>query len=220
MVEEANIIIISALIGGIITLIATHLTNKARRFELEYSYKIKQEETYMSNAQKHLNDVYIPLYRALTALKYNWLESGKLHNIDELKHLKKDLLDKGLSVFLTPDIDRNFDSLLEFISKSGEADKIRYGIIYRDIIMGKERLSYRLVPERVGLNVVRFYRRILSIWNLIKQITWIYSGLVDYEIKIILDSAPLDSKEFKEQFLDYLTDLEKKIKGIALGLTG
>jgi len=220
MVEETNVIIISALIGGIITLIATQLTNKARRIELEYSYKIKQEEMYMSNAQKHLNDVYIPLYQALTALKYNWLESGKLHNIDELKHLKSDLLDKGLSVFLTPDIERNFDSLLEFISKSGEADKIRYGITYRDIVMGKERLSFTLVPERVDLNVIRFYRRILSIWNFIKQITWIYSGLADYEIKIILYSAPLDSKEFEKQFLDYLTDLEKKIKGVALGLAG
>jgi len=52
MVNELYIVIISAGIGGMVTLIATHLTNKARQFELEYSYKIKLEETYLSNAQK------------------------------------------------------------------------------------------------------------------------------------------------------------------------
>ena len=217
MVNELYIIIISAGIGGMVTLVATHLTNKARRFELEYSYKIKLEETYLSNAQKHLIDVYIPLYQALTVLKYNWLESRKINNIDGLKLLKKDLLEKGLTVFLTPDIDRKFDILLEFLYKSQNADKVRYGITYRDQIMGVESMSYKLVPERINLNLVKLYRKILLFWAFLKRITWIYTGLVDYEIKIILDSAPMNSREFEEQLLEYLTDIERKIKSIALG---
>jgi hypothetical protein len=80
-----------------------------------------------------------------------------------------------------------------------------------------ESMSYKIVPERINLNLVKLYRKILLFWAFLKRITWIYTGLVDYEIKIILDSAPLNSKEFEEQLLEYLTDLERKIKSIALG---
>ena len=217
MADELYIVIISAGIGGVFTLIVTFLTNKARRFELEYAYKIKLEETYLSNAQKHLNDVYIPLYQALTSLKYDWLESRKLENIEELMVLRKKLVEKGLNVFLTPEIERNFDTLLDFISRSWNAEKVRYGLMYKDQVMGVESMTYKIVPEWINLNIVKFYRKIAIFWAFIKRITWIYTGLIDYEVRIILDSAPVGSDEFEEQFLDYLTHLEKRIKCIALG---
>lgn len=217
MVSEVITSIIYAGIGGLITLIVTYLTNKARRFELEYNYRKKLEERYLLNAQKHLNDVYLPLYQDLTVFKNHWIEAKNLNNIDNLKCLKKSLLEKGLTAFLTPEIESSFDHLLDFLSKSQSVDKVRYGIIKRYQIMGQERSSYRLFSEKVGLKIIKFYSQLLLVWNFLKRITWIYTGMIDYEIKIILDSAPVNSKEFEDQLLEYLTDIEMKIKEITLG---
>lgn len=217
MVNEIYTVIISAAIGGLITLIVTYLTNKARRFELEYNYRKKLEERYLLNAQKHLNDVYLPLYQTLIVFKNHWLEFKNLNNIDDLKRLKKDWLEKGLTAFLTPEIESSFDRLLDFLSKSQNAYKVRYGIAKRYQIMGLERSSYRLFSEKIGLKIIKLYSQLLLTWNFLKRITWIHTGLIDYEIKITLDSAPSNSKEFENQLLEYLTDIEKKIKDITLG---
>lgn len=217
MVSEIYTVIISAGIGGFITLTVTFLTNKAKRFELEYTYRKKLEERYLFNAQKHLDDVYLPLYRALTGFKNHWLESKNLNNIYDLKGLKKDLSEKGLTAFLTPEIESGLDSLFNYVSKSQGVSNIRYGIMKRYQIMGQERFSYRIFSDRIGRKIIKLYSQLLFFLNFLKRITWMYTGLIDYEIKIILDSAPVDSREFEDQLLEYLTDIEKKIKDITLG---
>ena len=41
MLNQIVIATVSALVGGLITIIITYLNNKAKRFELEYSYRKK-----------------------------------------------------------------------------------------------------------------------------------------------------------------------------------
>lgn len=58
---------------------------------------------------------------------------------------------------------------------------------------------------------------LLLIWNFLRRTNCIFTGLVDFNIEIILDPAPSNSKEFEEQLLRSLADLKEKNKDITLG---
>lgn len=122
---QVIIVVLSALVGGLITLVVTYLNNKTKRFELEYNYRKRLEEEYLSNAQNHLNDVYIPLYSKLIIFQNNWKKlkiSNNIQNIEneiyELENFKKDLEEAGLTAFLTPEVENGFDNLINFLFKS------------------------------------------------------------------------------------------------------
>lgn len=215
------IAIISAIVGGFITVIVTYLNNRAKRLELEYNYRKKSEEKYLSNAQKHLDDLYIPLYSRLNIFQNNWEKSKSSkdyqdfkNEINELKKFKEQLEARGLTAFLTPEIENSLDHLLNFLSKSQDASEIRYGIFEEITMRGLERTFYNVLPDWINRKI-SFFRIFINIWNGFKSLDW--TGLSNYSIKIISDSAPLDSKDFNEYILKYNTDLKEKIKNITLG---
>jgi len=225
MPNEVIISIVSAIGGGLITIIVTYLNNKAKRFELEYNYRKKLEERYLLNAQKHLDDVYIPLYSKLVVFQNYWTDSKTSNDfqnfknkIIELENFKKDLEKKGLAAFLTPEIENSFDHLLKFLSKSQCASETRYGIITQYKIFGQEKLSYQVSPRKIGHKMINFYRYSLLILNFFRHMSWTrILGFFDYDLKIIVDSAPLNSKDFDDQLSKFLIDIKGKIKDITLG---
>lgn len=201
---------VSVIVGGLIV----------KLFELEYESRKKLEERYLSNAQKHSGDVYAPLYSKLEFFENNWTKSKTSNDfqnfkkeITELKNFKKDLEEKGLSAFLTPEIEKSFDHLLEFVSKSQGASKTRYGMITQYKIFGQEKSFYQMIPK-----MINFFRYSILILNFFRHISWTrISGFLDFDFKIIVDSAPLNSEDFDNQLSKFLIDLKKKIKGITLG---
>jgi hypothetical protein len=203
----------------------TYLNNKAKRFELEYNYRKKLEERYFLNAQKHLKDVYIPLYSRLIVFQNNCTElkiSGDFQNlkneITELESFKENLEEKGLTAFLVPEVENSFNHLLYFLSESRDANAARYGLITQCNMLGQEKSFYRVVPERIGRETIKYYGILIHIWNSLKHISWMsITGLVEYNFKIILDSAPLNSKDFDDQLSKFITDTKEKIKDITLG---
>jgi hypothetical protein len=225
MVSEVVLVFISAIAGGLITIFVTYFNNKARRFELEYNYRKKVEESYLFNAQKHLNDVYIPLYTRLIYFQNSWIRIKNSSNyenleneIDDIKKFKNSLEDQGLTAFLTTEIEDSFDHLLDFLSKSLDASKIRYGINEQYYIFGQEKSLYRVLPEWYGHKRIFFYKIIVPFLNLFRYINWVnITGLVDYKLKIIVDSAPISSNDFDAQLIKFSRNLNEKIKEITLG---
>lgn len=219
--NNAIIAIISAILGGFITLFITYLNNRAKRFELEYNYTKKSEQIYLSNAQKHLEDLYIPLYSRLNIFQNNWEKAKNSKDyknfkieINELKKFKVQLEAGGLTAFLTPEVENSLDHLLNFLSKSQNASEIRYGIIEEISMLGLEQTSYRVLPNWIN-SWIHFLRLLISSWNRLKGLDW--TGLSNYSIKIIVDSAPLASEDFNEYILKYNLKLKEKIKNITLG---
>ena len=227
MDNEIIIAIAAALVGGFITLVVTYLNNKSKIFELEYNYRKKLEERHITNAQTHLNDIYVPLYSKLNTIQHNWVELKESNNfqnfesdIIELKSFKKDLEDKGLTAFLTRDIERSFDKLLDFLSKSQDETKVRYGLIENYTILGQEFTNYKVASKYISHEKIRIIRIFMSLWDIFKKSylsLFVYSGLREYDIKIIVDSAPLDSNDFNQQFLDLISGIKDEIKNITLG---
>lgn len=225
--EEVRVIIVvlSALAGGFITLVVTYLNNKTKRFELEYNYRKRLEEKYLSNAQNHLNDVYIPLYSKLIVFQNNWKKlkiSNNIQNIEneiyELENFKKDLEEAGLTAFLTPEVESSFDNLINFLFKSQNSSEVGYGIFEKIKILGHEQSSYRVLPKLRGRRSLIIYRIYKIFLDLTKYISWTFvMGWVDHDLKIILDSAPVNSKDFDERLSELLRDMKEKIKDITLG---
>jgi hypothetical protein len=219
IIIEAVPMVIGGVIGVVSTLLVTHYNIKAKRSESELNYKRKWEERYILNAQKH-SEVYESLYNALTLFQDDWIEPKKTINledlksaIDKLKSLKKSLGKKGLTAFLTQDIESCFDHLLNFLSKSQGASQVRYGLIQKYKMLGEEKSSYNVLPEVFGkMWAVLGFRVGFHLGNGFNLII----GLIDdYEFEIILDSAPLDS--VNKQLSDSLVEIKNKIKGITLG---
>ena len=226
MVNEVALASISAIAGGLITIFVTYFNNKARRFELEYNYRKKLEERYLLNAQKHLEDVYKPLYTTIITFQNRWIDIRDSANYDELKieianmkTTKKQLEDAGLTAFLTTDIENSFDKLLDFLSKSQDASEIRYGINEQYYLFGQEKSIYRVLPEWYDHNRINFYKIfVIPFLHLTKYINFAnILGLVDFKLKIILDSAPIDSNDFDIQLIKFSRDINEKIKEITLG---
>jgi len=44
-----------------------------------------------------------------------------------------------------------------------------------------------------------------------------FSGLIEYDAKIILDSAPPESADFNKQLLDFISHAKDEIKNVTLG---
>ena len=227
MDNEIIIAIVAALVGGFITLVVTYLNNKSKIFELEYNYRKKLEERYLANAQVHLNDIYVPLYSKLNIIQHNWIELKESNNfqnlekeIAELENFKKDLEDKGLTAFLTREIEVSFDKLLDFVSKSKDETKVRYGVIENYTILGQESTDYWVASKYINPKTIPIFRIFISLLDIYKKSylnLFVYSGLIEYNIKIILDSAPLDSNDFNQQFLDFISGIKDEIKSITLG---
>ena len=223
--NEIIIAIVSAFGGGLIVIMATYLNNKTKRFELEYNYRKKLEERYLLNAQKHLEDVYEPLFLRLIVLQNNWTKlkiSGDCQNlkneIAELKSFNENLEENGLTAFLVPEVENSFNHLLDFLSKSQDANAVGYGLIIQCNMLGQEKSFYQVVPERIGRKTIKYYRIPLYIWNFLTHINCTFSmGLVKYNSTIILDSAPLNSKDFDDQLSKFIVDTKEKIKYITLG---
>jgi uncharacterized protein YaaR (DUF327 family) len=78
---------VSVIVGGLI----------AKLFELEYKSRKKLEERYLSNAQKHSDDVYAPLLSKLEVFKNNWTKS-KTSN--DFQNFKKEITEWVHYVFL------------------------------------------------------------------------------------------------------------------------
>ena len=145
---------------------------------------------------------------------------GNLGNeIADMKNFKKDLENNGLTAFLTTEIETNFDHLLDFLYKSVNASEIRYGINEQYYAFGQEKSFYRVLPEWYGHKRIIFYKIFVPLLNFTRDINWLnITGLVDYKLKVIVDSAPIRSNDFDDQLKNFSQDLNEKIKEITLGI--
>jgi len=227
---DINVIylILSAIFGGLITLIVNYQNNRAKRFELEYNYKKKLEEKYLLNAQNHLDDVYLPLYSKLISFHNNYLRfiysdnNQKLENemhelvneIYELEKFKNEIENDGLTVFLTQEIENQFNELLYFLLNSKGANKIRYGILQEYNLLGIQYSVNRELPVWIKPFFI-FVFLYIFIDNIFRRFS--NQGLSEFSMRIIYISAPIASEEFENQLSHYIFTIKHKIREVALG---
>jgi hypothetical protein len=227
---DINVIylILSAIFGGLITLIVTYQNNSARRFELEYNYRKKLEEKYLSNAQNHLEDVYLSLYSKLICFHNDYLRfiysdnNQKLENemdqlvneIYELKKFKIEIEKNGLTIFLTQEIENLFNELLDFLLNSKGTNKISYGILQEYNLLGIRYSVKRELPTWIKPFFI-FVFLYIFIDNIFRRFS--NQGLSEFSMRIFYISAPIVSEEFENQLSHYIFAIKHKIREVALG---
>lgn len=223
--DNGMVAIFSALLGGFFTLIVTYLNNKSKSFELEYNYRKKLEERYLAKAQEHLNDIYVPLYSKLTLFQYNWIRLKELEDfqnlkqeVDKLESFKNSLEINGLTAYLTREIEFDFDQLLNFLTKSLNQTQNRYGISIKYKLLGQNFTKYSIAPEYIDSKLIRIYKVVFDLNDFLTKRNWFFNfGLMEYDAKIILDSAPPNSDEFNKQLFDFIFNCKEEIRSITLG---
>lgn len=239
--KEILLASLSAILGGLFTIIVTYANFRAKRFELKYNYKVKLEENYCLNTQKHLDEIYLPLYKLLLSFKKSWVSlkhsedfAGSVKTfIDKeaykLKGFKEDLDDRGLTAFLLPDVENSLDRLLAFLLQSLNTKDLAYKLFIeyeryklKNIVFYRKEIPIFSKNQNRNLNTYQkkvaslIYKIAFDIINSFKAV--LPFSLVDYEIKVVVASAPLNSEEFEVQLLSFITDINNKIKDLTLGI--
>jgi hypothetical protein len=224
--DNEVIAIFSALLGSFATLTVTYLNNKSKNFELEYNYRKKQEERYLAKAQEHINDIYVPLYSKLTLFHNRWDQIKESKNLQSLKKemyelnsFKNSLEKEGLTAYLTREVEVDFDQLLSFISNSIDQTRNRYGIIVKYKLLGQDFRTYSPTPAYIDSKSIFIYKVFFDLHDFFTKRYWFFNfgGLIEYNIKIVLDSAPPNSDDFNKQLSDFILSLKNEIKNIKLG---
>lgn len=214
------IIFSSAVIGGLITLLATYFNNKASRYELEYNYRKEMDGRFLLNAQKHLDDVYLVIYKALIEFNQSLNDHQELETkVGTLKNLKKNLDGNGLTAFLTPEIEFKFNYFMDFLTNSLDSNEIKYGIITRYRFKGIEKTDKGIIEGiKPGIRV-SIFKIIFKLYSYMfsKLVLFRSFGFEKVEIEIVLLSAPIDSIKFELEVSNHIDDLKGEIKSIALG---
>jgi hypothetical protein len=222
---------ISAIAGAMVTLLATHFNNKFRRYELEYNYRRKMERAYLSNAQRHSSDVYMPLYKGLIDFQNYWINASNPKNIQELKdkidllkQTKDDLEKNGTTAFLMPNVESNFNRLVEFLYNSLSSNEDSYGIILQYNMLGEKGSMFTKISKekyqktKISLQYFPLYLKMLRSVMPFGFIPFFpFSGLSDWRFEIILASAPSNTREFEAQLLESIDNLKNEIKEVTLG---
>jgi hypothetical protein len=225
MSKELIIAIISAIGGGLFALIGACLNNQAKRFELEYNYRSKMQENYHTNAKQHIDDLYLPLYIKLVSFgnECKVIDKNNKQNIKqeigELARFIDGMKTQGVTAFLTNEVEETLEKFLQFIQNSIDAERPSYFLIEKFRVFGNE-YTHRKKFNSFGPGWIAFYRLVVFLTNLVKGLPIIIynNGLIDFRTEIVLDSANLISKEFKEQLDVFLIKIKRGIKDITLGV--
>lgn len=220
MESNEEIIVLSAVVGGLITLLATYFNNKASRYELEYNYRKKLDERFLLNAQKHLDDVYLVIYKALIEFDQSRIDHQELETkVDVLKNLKRNLDVGGLTAFLTPEIEFKFNYFLGFLTTSLYSNETKYGIITRYRFKGVEKIDEGIIDGLKSDMEVLLFKLLFKLYSYMfsKLVLFRSFGFENVEIEIVLLSAPINSIKFELEVSKHVEDLKGEIKCIALG---
>ncbi|GAA0447849.1 hypothetical protein Ade02nite_60380 [Paractinoplanes deccanensis] len=139
----------AAVLGAAVTATASVIAANRKVREIEVAYRQKLRESYLENARKYTESVYVPIAVALTKLtgafdQYRVHRDAKSHDAEALTAFKEamadfgstidDLQRRGATAFLTSALEVDLQEFVAFISNSLTATSTaRQAIVYFNI---------------------------------------------------------------------------------------
>jgi hypothetical protein len=226
---KALVGVAGAIAGALLAAFANAYAANRRIKEIELTYQQKLRDTYLDNARKMSEGVYLPINLLLTNLttaydKFrirvnfdnrtapegsynNFLGAirGYLSDIDKL-------LARGADAYLTVDLDDQLRRFNSFIRESTSADKpIRKLILEMDTSGSLIRLplpSGRIEHKTKSLSLGRFG---------ISNVSFRLPGMGQFKYKEEILAAPLMTREFEGRMQTDVLSLKALIKEVTLG---
>ncbi len=230
-------------IGGGFTFLGVWITARTEIRKLHLSFQKEKDISYIENARKKVDELYIPLYIKLTAIEdsYSQLrdflairgdnvgdigEASILAFKDAFNEYKKffdALQSNGSTAFLIYDLEEKCRLLSNFIGSSLSESKVK---TQHEVLV-----TIASLPSAVRFEIPSSKSgRYISVSEKIKNKMLKGNGDRSYSVSILPGwlrtsmqlkkeylSAPIPSKEFEYQFSEYVFPIKAAIKEVALG---
>ena len=234
--------IVTALIGAIGLIVGTaiasivqYFSSKNKLEELRISYSQKAYDRQIESARAHLDDLYLPLYKEISSLLYNYTKYRNIYRITEESNKKQTEDFEELKNLL--DSISKFNEVVEGIFKSGMTAYL-VGVIedrlidLRDLLERSKENNAPIVKTNViTTTVTSSFLGLSSSINMQKQLkkvprtklpkileidvkAWPVSVTTRTEMKLL--KAPLHSEAFETEFMNYITQIKNDIREITL----
>ena len=238
---EENIIValigLFGVIAGVtITSIIQYLSARQKIEELKLSHAQKIQEKMLESARNHLDNLYLPLYKKISSLHYNFTIYRNEHKIVKKEKIKdqkdfkksletfrnsindfdinvQEIFESGDTAYLIGTLEERLIEFRDFLNKSKTETK---GIIEEEItttigtsIFGIElRKTFTKTKEK---SISRLHEKIGKILFFPRL-----SPTVEVIIEKRLLKAPISSDEFEKQLHQYLMEIKREIKEVTL----
>ncbi|MGD9677361.1 MAG: hypothetical protein AB7V16_03195 [Vulcanibacillus sp.] len=220
-------ILISAGIGAFVTFIVTFVNFRIKKYELQFTYNKKLEDKYMENARKYVKEVYLPIFKVINNVeklideKDFSKERIKLIE-DSLREHIHTLNDTGFTAYLTDNVEIELNQFIKFLNNSRITDDLSYGIYFQYNVLGNSVNQYIEVNSeqlKDSKKILRRHRFLIRMYKFITGINIIFipNRFMEFGQQIVLNSAPLDSEDFRFQIKKYILNIKEKIRQITLG---
>jgi hypothetical protein len=247
MVKTMNVSTTTALIGfaGVIfgavaAFSASYFQSKSKLEELAIQYEYNLKNKYLENARNHIIDLYIPLNIAISKVYYSYIEFrdlSRIHNNEMVTTVKaayenfkvcfnsyenaiNSLRNDGLDSYLIFDLEEKILYFKNLISNSlnSTAIQIEKEILVTNFPMDFEMNTPFMKVKFFSQTKKRSFDRMVHKKVSVRLSPLALFGL-NYEIEFAkkILSAPLSSKEFESQFIEYYASIKSGIKTVTLG---
>lgn len=247
MVKTMDVSTTTALIGlgGVIfgafaAVSASYFQSKSKLQELEIQYEHNLKNKYLENARNHIMDLYMPLNIAISKVYHSYIEFrdlSRIHNNEMVTTVKaayenfkecfsryeneiNSLRKEGLDSYLIFDLEEKITYFKNLISNSlnSTAVQTEKEILVTNFPMDFEMNTPFMKAKFLGQTKKRSFDRMVHKKVSVSLSPLAFFGL-NYEIEFAkkILSAPLSSKEFESQFIEYYASIKSGIKTVTLG---
>ncbi len=247
MVKNMNVSITTALIGlggvifgAIAAFSASYFQSKSRLKELEIQYEHNLKNKYLENARNHINDLYIPLNITLSKIYHSYIEFrdlSRIHNNEMVttveaayENFKESfsryeieinrIWSEGLDSYFIFDLEEKISYFKNLISNSLNSTAVQ---AEKEILVTNFPIEFEMNTPFIKAKFFsqtkkRSFDRMVHRKVSVRLAPLAFFGL-NYEIEFAkkILSAPLSSKEFERQFIEYYTCIKSGIKTVTLG---
>ena len=220
--------------GALITALVQYMSSKQKLRKLQISYSQKTYEKLIESARNHLDDLYLPLYKEISSLLYQYTQYRNIYRIaeasghksQEVEELLEKLLDsivqfdetvenifkKGMTAYLVGSVE---DRLIDLRDLLNQSRKEPFDVVQQDVTTSFSSNLVSTSHEKFAATQLTF--KILSnLREILAPIPILYVPQIKIETKIL--KAPLYSDVFDKQFMDYIIEIKREIREVTLWL--
>lgn len=220
--------VISGIVTALVGVLAGYITASWKIREIKLTYEQKRRDSYLENARRVSDKVYIPLAVAISKLSRAYTEFIVNTDFDNLvsvefeaaavqfkkecedfENIVYDLLQRGASAYLTLALENELNSFSLFIKSSMDATNVIQKTVLSPILLNK---SFPIVQYRSDhkslQSIAKYLKIVLSVVPL---------GPFSLEIESKILAAPFSSRAFEDRFQSGVLLIGALIKEVTLG---
>lgn len=206
--------VITALIGGILAGVPSYVSYRAKKIELEHTYTKSIEDKMHDLALAHVDTVYKPIYSFIINLE-NKIKSDKITLELLTKSLKQceTITSNEEMIYLVNSVEVDLIELLRLMKRSIDCKKYIIGTKMQSTFFNIQFNTYheKEYESKRKLSLIMLVDRLIE-----SSSSLFLSSIISTKSSFYYKAAPINSKEFENEIINYTTNIRNNIKLIVL----